>query len=70
MLPARALAYVFAVVEVERATIDLHEDAVRGPAQVGLLARDASVQARERVAGCAQHLERADLGSAAGALNR
>jgi hypothetical protein len=70
ILPTGPLACVFAGIEVEGPAVDLYEDTDGRPAQVCFLTRDTSVQVRERVAGCAQNLERTDLRSAACALNR
>jgi hypothetical protein len=70
ILPAGPLACVFASIEVEGPAVDLYEDTHGGPAQVCFLTRDTSVQVRERVAAGAQNLKRADLRSAACAVNR
>src|SRR5581483_11491679 len=69
-LPDPLLAHILAAVEVKRTAVDLDEGVLRGPAQVRFLSGDADVEQRQAESGVAEDLDRADLGSAARALDR
>src|SRR3954449_6156121 len=69
-LPCALLPSVLTDIEVKRSAVDLEDHAIRRPAEVRLLAGDTDVEAWRGIAGVAEDLEGADLGSAASTFDR